>query len=414
VARLAGGSAAREYRLPDLRADVDASFQDDIDAIGRIASVPTILDVVCRVTGMRFAAVARVTSDRWIACQVLDQIEFGLVPGGELEVQTTICHEIRQSGEAVVIDHVAEDTAFCGHPTPAKYGFQSYISMPIVLKDGSFFGTLCAIDPKPAKLRNPETVGMFKLFAELIATQLDAQSRLATAEASLVDAQHVSDLRDQFIAVLSHDLRNSVAAIAAGARLLKRDKLDDKAAGIVTMIQGSVGRITDLLNNVLDFARVRLGDGIPIARTATEPLKPALDVVASELRTAHPDRQIHVDLAFDDPIDADTQRLGQLFSNLLANAVSHGAADHPVRVVATAADGTFRLSVANGGMPIDPGDQERLFRPFVRGRADGSKQGLGLGLFIAAEIARAHGGTLSVASSETETVFAFTMPLAGR
>ena len=148
----------------------------DIAAVQGIAAVPRILEVVCRSTGMGFAAVARVTEQRWICCAVRDEIAFGLTPGGELEVETTICHEIRQSGEAVIIDSVADDMAFCGHHTPAQYGFQSYISMPIVLADGSFFGTLCAIDPRPARLNTPHTIGMFKLFAELIATHLDAAS----------------------------------------------------------------------------------------------------------------------------------------------------------------------------------------------------------------------------------------------
>src|SRR6202012_3968906 len=111
-------------------------FQDDVEAVGRIPAVPTILDVVCRTTGMGFAAIARVTEDKWIACSVKDDILFGLLPGGELQVETTICHEIRQSGEAVVIDHVDDDPNFCGHPTALMYGFQSYISMPILKRDG--------------------------------------------------------------------------------------------------------------------------------------------------------------------------------------------------------------------------------------------------------------------------------------
>jgi hypothetical protein len=80
---------------------VVADFQADIDAVERIAAVPTILDVVCRVTGMRFAAVARVTEDRWICCAAKDDIDFGLKPGGELKIETTICNEIRRSREAV-------------------------------------------------------------------------------------------------------------------------------------------------------------------------------------------------------------------------------------------------------------------------------------------------------------------------
>ena len=101
-------------------------FAADLAAIDRIQAVPTILEVVCRTTGMGFAAVARVTEDRWIACAVRDDIQFGLGPGGELKLETTICHEIRQAGTEVVIDHVAEDQTYCRHHTPAMYGFQSY------------------------------------------------------------------------------------------------------------------------------------------------------------------------------------------------------------------------------------------------------------------------------------------------
>ena len=79
----------------------------------------------------------------------------------------------------MVIDHVAKDAQFCGHQTPAMYGFQSYISQPIILPDGIFFGTLCAIDPKPNTLNTPAVTGMFKLFADLIALQLDAHIHLA-------------------------------------------------------------------------------------------------------------------------------------------------------------------------------------------------------------------------------------------
>ncbi len=157
-------------------------FQDDLDAIARIDAVPLILDVLCRTTGMGFAAIARVTEDRWITCQARDQIAFGLTAGGELKVSTTICREVRARCEPVVIEHVAEDARFHDHPTPAMYGFQSYVSMPIVRRNGDFFGTLCAIGPRPAKVNTPETIGTFRLFAELIAFHLDADERLAAAE----------------------------------------------------------------------------------------------------------------------------------------------------------------------------------------------------------------------------------------
>ena len=379
----------------------------DIAAVQGIAAVPRILEVVCRSTGMGFAAVARVTEDRWICCAVRDEIAFGLTPGGELKVETTICHEIRQSGEAVIIDHVSEDTAFCGHHTPAQYGFQSYISMPIVLADGSFFGTLCAIDPRPARLKTPETIGMFKLFSELIAIHLDAAQRVAASEATLLSERETSELREQFIAVLGHDLRNPLASISAGTRLLAKGHKD--GASILTLMQQSVARMSALIDNVLDFARGRLGGGIAINRSP-QALAPVLDHVIAELRTSAPDKNIETAFDLTQDVDCDGGRIAQLFSNLLGNALTHGTADSPVRVRAITQGGEFELSVANSGAAIPAEAIDRLFQPFYRVAQD-SRQGLGLGLYISSAIARAHGGRIEVASSPQETRFTFRMPI---
>ena len=385
--------------------------QHDVSLIGRIDAIPTMLEVVCRTTGMGFAAVARVTDNRWIACSVRDEIEFGLQPGGELKVETTICDEIRCSGEPVIIDHVAEDAAFRDHHTPAMYGFQSYISMPIVLPDGTFFGTLCAIDPRPARLNRPEIIGMFKLFADLVAFHLDAQRRLTESEAGLFDARANSELREQFIAVLGHDLRNPLASIGAGTRMLRRTPLNEEAQSILTLIGNSVDRMAGLIDNVLDFARGRLGGGLTLAPDATEPLKPVLEQVIAELRAATPDRIIESGFAFSEPVHCDRVRIGQLLSNLVANAITYGSPDKPIKVRASADGETFELSVTNAGAPIPAATMEQLFQPFFRAATRRSQQGLGLGLYIASEIARAHKGTLTVASTPEETRFTFRMPM---
>ena len=385
---------------------MSTDFGADIAAVQGIAAVPRILEVVCRSTGMGFAAVARVTEQRWICCAVRDEIAFGLAPGGELEVETTICHEIRQSGEAVIIDSVADDMAFCGHHTPAQYGFQSYISMPIVLADGSFFGTLCAIDPRPARLNTPQTIGMFKLFAELIATHLDAARRVAVSEARLLGERETSELREQFIAVLGHDLRNPLASIAAGTNLLARGGRDP--APILALMQQSTARMSALIDNVLDFARGRLGGGITLTRVA-QPLQPVLDHVIAELRASFPASRIETNFDLTQAVNCDGGRIAQLFSNLLGNALIYGTADSPIRVDAGTRAGRFELSVANAGQPIRPEAINRLFQPFYR--ASDARQGLGLGLYIASEIARAHGGELEVESSAQETRFTFRMPV---
>lgn len=131
-----------------------------------------ILDEVAASTGMGFVALARVTDTRWIACQVVDQIDFGMSPGEELRVSTTICNDIREHGNTVVIDDVAGNAKWLSHPAPALYGFKSYVSLPIVLADGSFYGTLCAIDPEPRKLADLGKVSMLEAFADRIASLL--------------------------------------------------------------------------------------------------------------------------------------------------------------------------------------------------------------------------------------------------
>ena len=380
----------------------------DIAAVQGIAAVPRILEVVCRTTGMGFAAVARVTEQRWICCAVRDEIAFGLAPGGELPVETTICHEIRQSGEAVIIDSVTDDLVYCGHHTAAQYGFQSYISMPIILADGSFFGTLCAIDPRPARLKKPEIVDMFRLFAELIGTHLDAANRVALSEASLLGERETSELREQFIAVLGHDLRNPLASIAAGTKLLMRGNRE--AAPILALMQQSVARMSALIDNVLDFARGRLGGGVSLNR-ALQPMAPVLDQVIAELRTSYPESPMETHFDVTQQVHCDGGRISQLFSNLLGNALTHGTPGSPVRVHAATKDGEFELSVANSGEPIPPEAIKRLFQPFYRVSAQDAVHGLGLGLYIASEIARAHGGKIEVASSVQETRFTFRMPL---
>ena len=215
-----------------------------VAAIGLLEVIPSILDTVCRATGMGFAAVARVTDSRWIACAVLDQISFGLQPGGELVLESTICHEIRQSHEPVVISDVQLDAQFRNHHTPAQYGFRSYISYPIMLRDGQFFGTLCAIHPDPADLTRPEITNMFKMFAELIAFHLAAQDRLETAEANLSVEQASASMREQFIAILGHDLRNPLAAVQAGVRLLEKGQPPERAKAIFSRVSASMDRMS--------------------------------------------------------------------------------------------------------------------------------------------------------------------------
>ncbi|MEO5685501.1 MAG: GAF domain-containing sensor histidine kinase [Chitinophagaceae bacterium] len=387
-----------------------ATIQADIDAIARIPIIPSLLEVVCRTTGMGFAAIARVTSEKWIACGVRDEIAFGLAPGGELKLETTICNEIRKSGEGVVIDNVAEDKQFCRHPTPAMYGFQSYISMPIFRRNGEFFGTLCALDPKPARVNNTGTLGMFKLFSDLISFHLEAAEELIASASKLREANETADLREQFIAILGHDLRNPISAISASAQLMQIITKEEEVLRLANVINNSVYRTQGLIENILDFARGRLGEGIILNAILHTDMEAVLQQVIAELRAVFTNRVIDAAFDLEVPVYCDGSRIAQLFSNLLSNSLNYGTPDTPVKVYASSTDDGFVLSVTNNGNQIPDAAMKQLFKAFYRADIKPGQQGLGLGLYIASEIARAHAGVLSVASTTRETSFTLHMP----
>jgi signal transduction histidine kinase len=389
-----------------------SDYEADIKAVAGIAAVPTMLDVALRMTGMGFAAIARVTETRWITCSALDHVGFGLKPGDELPIESTLCNEIRDHRQPIVFDDAAADDRYRDHHTPHIYCLRSYISMPIIRSDGSFWGTLCAIDPKPATVETPQVIGTFKLFAELIAHHLDAGDRLRATEASLERERELSELHEQFIAVLGHDLRNPLAAVDAGTSRLIREGWTDRSPLLLKLMKASVSRMTGLVDNIMDLARARLGAGISLDLREAD-LVETLSIVVEEIRTAHPHRDIRLELEFPQPVVMDRLRIAQLFSNLVSNAVSHGADDQPVEITGRQGPRGIEISVHNAGDPIPSADIEKLFLPFKRGDGSRGGPGLGLGLYIALEIAKAHGGTIDVSSEHGGTCFTFRMPQTG-
>lgn len=384
------------------------AVSSDIATIGRISAVPAILQVICQSTGMRFAAVARVTEHSWTACAVLDGLGFGMDVGGELDIATTFCNVIRSSHQAIVIDKASEDQLYCQHPTPKQYKFESYISVPVYRQDGSFFGTICALDPEPFALKNSAVQPMVEGFARLLSVQIEHEEQAQRTEHALQQERAMAEVREQFIAVLGHDLRNPLFAITAGAELLVQRLTEQKHQALAKHILTCGQRASNLVRDVLDFARGRLGSGIALAQQPCHDLAEVLRHVASELQRVHPQRRLQLQLGEIGGLYCDPERIAQLLSNLIANALVHGDPQGVVTVGASIHDGHFLLSVHNLGEPIPAQTLAQLFQPFTRTRATAHQQGLGLGLYIANQIALAHGGHMQVASSLAGgTVFSF-------
>ncbi|WP_378187112.1 ATP-binding protein [Aquimarina sp. W85] len=387
-------------------------IKKDIETVNNIPIVSKMLDVICRTTNMRFAAIARVTDTQWITCSSRDDIDFGLTPGDELELGTTICDEIRQHHNPVVIDHVAENPTFCNHHTPMKYGFQSYISFPIFKKTGEFFGTLCAIDPEPAKLDNPKIRGMFELYTDLIAFHLQTIETLEDTTRKLEEERKTAELRETFIAILGHDLRNPVGTTRMCADMMLLSPTKDMVVKNAAIIKATSYRMQGLIDNLLDFAKGHLGDGIRLDIT-TDPsvLNTSIQQVITEIKSMAPDHVVDVMLHYPKSVNCDANRVAQLLSNLLGNAIAHGASDAPIKVETAVSQDVFELKVTNGGAKIPEAAMQNLFKPFYTESTDPKKSGLGLGLYIASEIAKAHKGNLQATSSNKQTSFIFTMPL---
>lgn len=235
-------------------------------------------------------------------------------------------------------------------------------------------------------------------------------TRAKENEAHLATREQEARFREQFIAVLGHDLRNPLSAVGAALRLLENEPQSAKALEILALGRQSVTRMSSLINDILDFARARLGNGVEIDHAEKTDLRPVLSQTVEEIRLANPGTELREEYSFQDPLGCDPERMAQLVSNLLSNAVTHGTPGKPVTVTARDDGGDFILSVTNSGAPIPAETMGRLFEPFTRAEMRASQNGLGLGLFIAQQIAKGHGGLLTAQSDEQTTVFTLRMP----
>jgi signal transduction histidine kinase len=253
---------------------------------------------------------------------------------------------------------------------------------------------------------------MFNRFAALIASGLEHQLQREQEQVALLDARAASELREQFIAILGHDLRNPLQAAYASSDRLQRKLTDPDLSVIASRIKTNVSRMSALIDDVLDFARGRLGGGIGVELTEVQNINTGLTTVVQELQDAQPECKIISSISVDRSVRCDLGRLQQVASNLLANALTHGRQHTPVKFTTHADDKDLILQVWNAGDPIPFESIGKIFEPFWRHSVSGSRNGLGLGLHICSQIVRAHEGQISVTSTAAHgTLFTARLPL---
>ncbi len=419
----------------------DNNFEKDIENVGKIPIISNLLEVVCQTTGMGFSAIARVTETRWITCSVLDKISFGLKPGDELEIKTTICNEIRQHQRPVFIDHVKENPEFKDHHTPAQYGFQSYISVPIIKKDGSFFGTLCAIDPSPHRVSSPEIIGMFTLFSELISFHLSAIDEINSAEVMLLEERQLHKISEEnqrkftdilekkveertqelkenndsldkmnkelqaFAYISSHDLQEPLRKIQIFSSAIaekEASNLSDTGKDYFQRIQNSAGRMQTLINDLLAYSRANIDE----KKFEYLDLNKVVADVKSDLKEEIESKNALIDASELCHCTIINFQMRQLLYNLISNSLkfsANGAAPYikirsEIVTVPEKKEKQCHISIEDNGIGFDQKYADKIFELFQSLNPREKYVGTGIGLSIVKKIVENHHGTITASS----------------
>jgi signal transduction histidine kinase len=261
------------------------------------------------------------------------------------------------------------------------------------------------------RLVEREGEGRFSLLSEKVdALNREARHRREVEvqrEQLIAELNRALLLSETFVAVLGHDLRSPLGAVVAGATLALRRTQDAKARSHLARVLRSARRMSRMVEQLLDVSRVRLGRGLPLVRAEID-LGELVRQTAAEIEPSH--RQHRFDLRLPQRCEGewDRDRLAQVLTNLLSNACEHSEAGSVVTVTIDEGPAHATVAVHNPGPPIPPEILPSVFDAFASGSAG---RGLGLGLYIAREVARAHGGDIAVESAAgTGTTFSVTLP----
>jgi signal transduction histidine kinase len=240
----------------------------------------------------------------------------------------------------------------------------------------------------------------------------------ALAESTSRFTQDLEQSKEMFVAMLGHDLRTPLGAIIGSAHIMVSTKdLPEIALKRAFLILNSGQRMNALVDDLLDFTRSRLGRGIPIVRADMDISKVCRQTV-EEIAALHPQRVVNFDATGEVQGQWDRDRLTQAFSNVISNAVQHGADQTPINVLVRGGGDDVEVAIQNRGAVIPASELDKIFNPLYRIEGDkpvAPRENLGLGLYITERIVAAHGGTIGVESSdENGTTFTITLPRRAR
>jgi len=279
------------------------------------------------------------------------------------------------------------------------------------LADGSFFGTLCAIDPRPARIRTAETIGMFRLFAELIAKHVDASQQLAKSESALVASERSNEALQRFASIASHDLREPLRQMSIFTQLLakKHKEADAESRQYFGFVESGVARMRRLVDGLMEYTQL---DSLHSTPLQTADLEASLNEALQGLGLLLLESAAIVSHDSLPHVHGNQPLLAQLFQNLIGNALKYRGAEAPrIHVSATCKGQEWIISVSDNGVGIAPQHQKKVFEVFARLHGP-EIDGAGLGLAFCAKIIELHHGRIWVEpnpASVSGSIFRFSL-----
>lgn len=387
-------------------------LKKDVEDVNMIPGIQKLLRVISHSSKMGFVAIARVTENRWVTCVSEDKLDFGLLPGDEAAVETTICNEIRQHHVPVIINDIDSNFIFKNHHSRKYYDFKSYISFPIFKKNGDFFGTLCAADTEKRTLHEEAITSMFELYADLISFHLQSIAELNDANEALQTVTKNKQLQETFMSIVGKDLSSPVATVRQNTESLLQSDFSKQTKERLKKIRSSSLRMQELIENLQSYAKMNLDGELALHLEKDNlKLKHYLTEIIDNLSVSNNRENIDWDISLTQNVNCDLYRISQLFYNILDNAMKYGDPKESITIRVLCNANNFIISVINSGHTIPEFMKKNIFKPYLWKNTKNHVKHLGLGLYVAHEIAKAHQGSIDFSSEDGVTMFNFKMPV---
>lgn len=388
-------------------ANLPAHIVSNIKTLNEIPALGDQLKYLGDSTQMEIICILTPHLNKWVVCMAYNTLNLNIVQGTAMEFNSSN-KELEEN--TILMDNMKDAKGLNISGQTNLKRIQKLISQPIHRLEGKFFGLLCALGTDSTFGNDINLKQFYNFHSRFIATSIGLVERSDEFNHHLRHEIENAEKHSTYMAVLGHDLRNPVATVRMCSDIILKagpNSVVSKNAGI---IKSSSYRMQELIDSMLDTAQSKFGDGIKIEKKVNNVLLAnALYHVVDEIMAVNY-LEIKTSLKLTAPVNCDVERIAQLVSNLLSNAVNHGDGKNILMDVRTIKN-AFVLTVSNTGPTIPKAKLKKIFEPYYSDFTPENKGGLGLGLYISSQIAQSHGGSLKVKSNAGETKFILTIPL---